>query len=710
MPKGGSNSCSDLTRRVIENSSADVLSSQNVSQQDNEIVKNITLSGEKARPADNTCQPTIEDYKSLLDLTISRVACFGFEPQINLNQPAEKLVDLLWQQKSFCLIANESFARAYGFNDSSDIFGKPFYEVVPPSLEYVEMAKAWADNGYFIADYHLEKQNSDGESITILTSLYSVREGNNLKRLWLVNRDISEHIHAIDLLQKAEEHYRTLVERPGLVLVRSNPDGGYQYISPHVADIVGYPPNVFHEDPEFFQRLIHPDDITKHDAIIRARRAKSHKTVEAEYRVKHRDGTYHWIYERQTPKISDSGEIEYYDSIAFDIQEKKHLELELMRAQRMETIGTLAAGIAHDFNNHLTAVLGQIRMVIEELGSEHPSFEKLAAAENAALCCAEMTHQLTSLEKNRDVQLKVRNLNQLIQQTLSLLRHVLPTTITITSEGLAQDCPVNCNAAQIQQVLMNLAVNSRDAMKDRGEIKISLAPYTIKADQKSKDFSSAPAGQYYQVTVRDSGPGIPPSHIPHLFEPFFTTKRDGSSSGLGLSVVYSIIKAHGGYITVLNGTGAAISFILPAAKDSDQQTDENGNTGNTSGTEMVLVADDDEMVLSMVTTALGLKGYRVLKASDGEQALRLFRKHRKNVRLALIDQTMPGFTGREIIAAINEFRPDLPVILTSGYHKDEFEGDLARGETVTFLPKPYMLPDLLALIRKLIDKQATRQK
>jgi len=646
----------------------------------------------------------IEDYKNLVKLSPSLVACFTFKDGISAKLPAKQILDKVWQDSSGCIEANPAFAKNYGFSNANEVRGIPFSKFFPRSKTNENLLTKWVKSEFYVNTEEVEfNSKTDGQKIHSI-SIYSIVHDSTLKRIWVVSRDITDIKRSVRELQNAERHYKAIVERPGFALIRSRPDGTYLYISPHVEDIHGYKAQEFFKNPGLFKKLIHPEDIEKHEPIYEARRLLNTKPVEVEYRIRLRDGTYHWFYERQTAKTNDSGDVEFYDSIAFSIQDRKQLEATLYHSQKMEVVGTFAGGIAHDLNNHLTAILGQLTMALSEMDSNNSCYGKLSAAKQAALGCADMTKNLLSFGRKSDCEVKPLNGHKLVEETVRLLKHLLPSTIEVRLKQGTDASIINGNFAQLQQVLMNLGVNARDAMPDGGTLTIENRCINLERDTKDPRYPKAPPGEYTEFKVSDSGKGIPKSHLPYLFEPFFTTKKNGSGSGLGLSMACSIMEAHNGFLSVESeeGAGSCFSFIIPASVCGITEPVYLNEETTPRGSECILVADDDSMVLSMIKNALRVHGYSVIEASNGEEALETFRKRQAEIHLVLIDQTMPKISGQEVCQQISKLSPETPLILTSGYGFDESE-DLLEKQSFSFIGKPYSLPDLFSLMRRHLD-------
>jgi PAS domain S-box-containing protein len=654
--------------------------------------------------------PTLEDYKDLVRLSASLISCFEFKTKLSVNLSPEKILNELWTADISCIEANPAFASSRGFESCADLIGLPFNQLFPKDALNLQVLSAWVNGNFNLANYEPDGFITSSEDKVHRFSLYTGFEGSLIRKLWFIAVDITAQRNAVKELERAEAYYKNLVERPGLALIRSRPDGSYIYLSPHVEDIHGYKPEEFDNNPGLFRRLIHPEDVQKHEAIYTARRTRSTRPVEVEYRIRRKDGNYHWFFERQTARVSESGEVEYYDSVAFDIQDRKELEASLVHAQRMEVVGAFAGGIAHDFNNHLTAILGQITLVLNELDPANSCYSKIAEAERAALACAEMTAHLLSFgRKNEPGELKPLSAQKLVNETSSLLKHLLPATIDLRLSIPERMLVLQGSFSQLQQVIMNLAINARDAMPRGGKLEINLEKVSISNHSAGRSvvdsYPDAPLGEYVEISVKDSGEGIPEANLPKLFQPFFTTKEVGKGSGLGLSMVYSIIKNHKGHLKVLSkeAAGSTFSILLPLAEDEIPVQTFSEPEVAPSGCETILVAEDDAMVLSVAETALKMHGYRVVTACDGVQAIAVFNENMKDIRLALIDQTMPGLSGREVCNHIMNCAPDTRLILTSGGMAPASISRLKTEEPFMFVSKPYSLPFLLSLIRKMLD-------
>ena len=657
-----------------------------------------------SKPSFTASELTQEDYQCVLDLSTRSIACFEFIHSIPTTLSVEKTLSLVWNTPSVCVEGNQLFADEHGYTKPEDTFGKPLSFFLPPNDESFHVVKKLLNSDYFVLTVESKKPTSTGSSRIIEYSLRAVLQKGSIKKLWIVAGDVTEERNQVSALQEAEQHYRTLVERPGMVLIRIGTDGRYEYISPQMEDMLGLTIEELKSNQTLFREYLHPDDVDEYESLLHARWELNPHPVEVEYRLRHVDGTYHWYFERQTPKLSSTGEVEYFDAIALDIEESKRLESDLRQAQKMETIGVLAGGIAHDFNNHLTAMMGQINMTLKELGTDHPCYERILETEKAVIGCAEMTGQLLGFSRKSGSSPRPLAIDNLVNETVQLLKHVLPSSLSLTATVRDGVRPVLGNPAQLQQVIMNLAINARDAMPNGGSLVVKAKPFRIEAWKKSEVYPQAAPGEYVQVSVIDNGAGIPNELLPKVLDPFFTTKAPGKGTGLGLSMVYSIIQNHSGHLHIKSeeGVGTAIRFLLPVSSKPIKESSPVEKFRIIPGNETILIADDDELVRSMVVSALKKNGYSVVSAKDGIEALKAFETHRKSIDLILVDHTMPGKNGREVIERIRQYSENIPIIMTSGYGDALGENP---DETLSFIGKPYSLPFLFTKIREKLGEE-----
>lgn len=397
------------------------------------------------------------------------------------------------------------------------------------------------------------------------------------------------------------------------------------------------------------------------------------------------------------------GSAPYHLLILQDITERVRLESELTQAQKMEAVGRLAAGVAHDFNNILTVILGNTSMQLRNPHLDEKLVASLQQVERAAERATALTRQLLAYSRKQIIQRRPLALNHVVEQTVSMLRRIIGEHIALDMQ-LAPDLPpIFADPSNVDQVIMNLALNARDAMPDGGKLSLLTKSVTIDAAACARNPEAQP-GPHICLTVKDSGCGMDAATLARVFEPFFTTKDPGKGTGMGLATVYGVLKQHGGWIEVESvvRVGTTIRAFFPLSVDgiAPAHTAKDATVSERAPSESItiLVVEDEEMLRQFVTDALDALGYRVLSAANGREALEIWAKHREEIDLLFTDIVMPeSISGRQLAHTMIIDKPDLKVIFSSGYSAELFESELERSKEHLFLAKPY-LPDRLAQV------------
>ncbi len=387
-----------------------------------------------------------------------------------------------------------------------------------------------------------------------------------------------------------------------------------------------------------------------------------------------------------------------------DITERKNLEEQLLHAQKMEAIGQLAGGIAHDFNNILTAIIGYGNILQKEMSQDDPLKAYITYILNSAERATELIQALLIFSRKQIISPKPLNLNELITGVEKLLSRLIGEDIELSTFFTDKDLTVIADSSQIEQILMNLAINARDAMPDGGSL-------TIRTEYRELDnwFRRAHGygrtGSYALISVKDTGHGIDKETKERLFEPFFTTKEIGRGTGLGLSIVYGIIKQHNGYIDVQSepGKGTTFNIYLPLTTSTVEDKKTEGHPVPKRGTETILIAEDDIYVRELVKKILKGYGYKVIDAIDGKDAIRLLNAHMDKIQLIILDLIMPKKDGKEVYYEIKKVKPDMKVIFISGYASDILYKKGLIEEGLNFIPKPTLPDELLMKVREVLD-------
>ncbi len=391
--------------------------------------------------------------------------------------------------------------------------------------------------------------------------------------------------------------------------------------------------------------------------------------------------------------------------IARDLSERRALENQLLQAQKLEIIGRLAGGVAHDFNNLLSVINGYSELVLAELPLESPLRETMTDIRKAGERAAGLTHQLLAFSRKQIMKMQVINLTDIVREMEKLLRRLIGEDIELTTTFEPRPCLVKADPQQLGQVIMNLAVNARDAMPHGGRLMIEIATVELDAATTGNHPEISP-GRYIMLAISDTGIGMTDEIKTHIFEPFFTTKKEGKGTGLGLSTVYGIIKQSGGHILVYSepAHGTAFKIYFPCvAETADGNASESVARATARGTETVLLVEDDEGVRKVIGGVLRASGYRVLEAADGDEALAWCEPRHGPIHLVVTDLIMPLMSGRQLSEILAGLRPDLKILFISGYpdHSVVERGMVSARDH--FLQKPFTPEQLARKVREILD-------
>jgi PAS domain S-box-containing protein len=417
------------------------------------------------------------------------------------------------------------------------------------------------------------------------------------------------------------------------------------------------------------------------------------------------DGQLLWLSATLSVNRNEAGELVGIVGVYRDVTEQKRLEEQLIQAQKMESLGTLAGGIAHDFNNILGSIIGYLGLVKEDLPPEGTLRQYLEVVERSALRASELTRQLLGFARRGKFTVQRVQLKTLCEEVLSLFRSTLHDRIEVRTR-FPEDLPeVEGDPAQLQQVVLNLCMNAKDAMPQGGILTLELGE-TLAGDPTSQ--GPPDLRRYVVLTVRDTGVGMDEYVKSRVFEPFFTTKEPGKGTGLGMAMVYGIVRNHGGFVDLHSevGKGTTVQVYLPVPMESQPQPEEEVATGVAEGSgELILVVDDEEPLCNLLREVLTRRGYRVLVARSGEEAIDLYQQWREEVDLVILDIVMPGMSGSEVFEALLRLNPRTRVLLSSGYTQEGAAGELLRKGARGFLQKPYLITELTAKVREVLEQK-----
>ena len=470
---------------------------------------------------------------------------------------------------------------------------------------------------------------------------------------------------------------------------------------------IGYEDRDISNDVIEWQNRIHPDDIENTIQSIQSFIEKPLPGYQTEYRLRHKDGSYRWILAQASIINNDQGIPIRMLGSHVDITERRKLEDQLRQAQKMEAIGQLGGGVAHDFNNILSAIVGYSHLSLMKMSSDDPLRYNIEQVLESADRAATLTQRLLAFSRKQTVNLISIDLNDIISRFEKFLLRLLREDIELKIILANMELPVKADRGQMEQVLMNLVTNSRDAMPQGGRIIIETS--LVRLDQSFIEAHGfGREGDYAFISVTDTGIGIPENIKDKIFEPFFTTKEEGKGTGLGLSMVYGIVTKHEGYINTYSHSGIGTTFkvYLPvvriAARTEEYKTDEQYLVGG--GTETLLIAEDDATLRVLTTTVLRHFGYTVIEAVDGSDAVCKFKEHRNNIRLVILDGIMPKMNGKAAWTEIKALSSHVKAIFLSGYAEDIFTKDGIPDTEASFIQKPSPPLVLAKRVREVLDE------
>ncbi len=505
--------------------------------------------------------------------------------------------------------------------------------------------------------------------------------------------DITDRKEAEEQLQRSEERYRTVFENTGTAMVIIEEDDSISLINKRFEELSGYRREEI-EGKMNWKEFVKKDELHTMQEYRTARKEGENdvpKNYEFGFVVK--DGTVKDV----LLEVSMTPDKSKTVCSLIDITERKRTEQEqeqlqahLYNVQKRESIGRLAGGVAHDLNNVLGAILGYADLGKRQISPQNPLYSRLEKILNLTDRGARITRQLLTFSQRHDVELQNIDLNILISDILKLIDKTLGEHVRVKYNPADNLRTVSADAGQIDQVLMNLCINARDAMPEGGELTISTKNIDID-ENYARHCVNAKPGKYIVVSVSDTGAGIPEDHIQKIFDPFFTTKGPDKGTGLGLSVVDGVVSQHKGFINVESevGVGTTFNIYIPAVEEAPLANIEKVSNDIPVGSETVLVVEDDEGVVSMIQSILEHQGYSALTAGDGEEGLKLFKEKMNEIDLVVSDVVMPNMSGPEMYEHIKSTKPEIPFLFISGYTADMISNKFIIEKGIDFIAKPF---------------------
>ena len=527
-------------------------------------------------------------------------------------------------------------------------------------------------------------------------------------QLRLLVRDLEQKVDELAQAEEAvrarERYFRTLIANAQDTITVLNADGTYRFESPATERTLGYKPEELLGKKVF--DFIHPEDRSAVLEVFRQGLGLSRGPQRIEFRFQHRDGSWRY-FESIGQNLLHDPVVQGIVVNSRDITERKQLEEQIRQIQKMEAIGQLAGGIAHDFNNILVPISLYTEMALRKLSPDEKLYGNLQVIREAAGRAADLTRQILAFSRRQVLDMHVLNLNAIIEDFQKMLQRLIGEHITLETFLEPDLYPIRADKAQIEQVLLNLVINARDAMPTGGKLILETANVYLDETYIGQHADTLASGHYVMLTVSDTGHGMDTATQQRIFEPFFTTKAPGKGTGLGLATVFGIVKQHEGSIYVYSESdkGTTFKIYLPRVKDSVETSDLSITPPATlRGTETILVFEDDAVVRKLVTETLTMHGYHIIEAQNVEDGLQRAATYTDSIHLLLTDVIMPEMNGQELYQHVATLHPTIKVLYMSGYTDNVVvhHGILEAG--VNFLQKPFTIDNLTRKVRQVLDE------
>ncbi len=688
------------------------------------VVRDITerKCAEEARQLDESRLETLLQLNQMTDATLQEIAEFAMEEAVRLTQSTIGYVAFMnedetvltmhaWSHLAMqeCRVVDKPIEYPV---ETTGLWGEAVRQrrpVITNDYQTPNPLKRGTPPGHVTLHRHMNVPLFDGDRIVLVAGVgnkptdYDEADVRQLTLLMTGMWRIIQRKQGEEALRESQERFQELAELLPETIFEMDASGNITFVNKNAFAYFGLSQEDFERGLNGYE-MIAPEDRPR--VLENARRVMNGEKLGLnEYIALRKDGSTFPVIMHSTAKFHD-GKAVGIRGIVIDITETKRLEAQLRQAHKMEAVGTLAGGIAHDFNNLLQAVQGYAELLLLKKTEGQEGYRELQEISRAAKRGGDLTRQLLTFSRKVDLKLQPLDLNRIVDDLRMLLERTIPKMIKIELRLMGNLHHVNADASQIEQVLMNLAVNARDAMPDGGTLTVETRNIILDEKVRSTQPELTP-GDYVLLAVADTGQGMDKTTLEHIFDPFFTTKEVGKGTGLGLAMVYGIVKNHHGHITCVSnpGEGTRFEICLPAIGQLEETpgivTRAKEQRG---GSETILLVDDDDAVRGLGEEILQIFGYTVISVEDGESALQVYREGRDRIQLVVLDLIMPGIGGTQCLQKFLEMNPHAKVVIASGYSvAGQFERVSEIGAKA-FIHKPYDVQEMLMTIRRVLDE------
>ena len=594
---------------------------------------------------------------------------------------------------------NTASTAVYGYS-REEALGRKLEDLIIPTHMHEEVVKAvrnWLDNNVPMPSGEATLCDKEGNEVPVFASHVMHVSAAGHREIFNIDIDLR-------MLHKTEEQLRRLaaaVEQTGETIVITDTKANIVYVNPAFTDVTGYTrEEALGQNP----RILQSGQVDESVYTEMWQTLLDKQTWKGRLFNKKKDGALFTEDVNITPILNSTGEVVNYVAAKRDITDQLSTEEQYRQSQKLEAVGQLAGGIAHDFNNMLAIIIGQAEIALRKIQAEDPLSQRLQNIKKAALRSSKLTQQLLGFARKQPSQPRVLNINEIIGETLKMLQRLVGENIDLAWQTETENILIKIDPSHLDQILTNLVINARDAIKDTGIISVSTC-YSVIDETFCKNNTGAQPGDYVQLTVRDNGCGMALEILNKIFDPFFTTKQTGQGTGLGLAMVFGLVKQNKGYITVdsVINEGTTFNLYFPVEQTLERESSENDEKEIIPGTETILIVEDEADLLEISTSMLQEAGYTVLFSQDPAKALDIAKEYKGTIDLLLSDMVMPNMTSLELHNALQKIRPGIKTLYMSGYPKETHSQAKQQFVNEQLLMKPFSIYKLTKKVREVLD-------